>query len=93
MSSRASAALSPRKRHQLDAAKAGIGIAVLPCYLADGEPNVTRLMPPIPALTRELWLVTHSDLRNTARVRAFFDLVTETLARQPLFAAPALCAQ
>lgn len=26
-------------------------------------------------LTRELWVITHKDLRNTARVRAFFDHV------------------
>jgi DNA-binding transcriptional LysR family regulator len=75
--------------HQLDAAKAGVGLAVLPCYLAEAEPSLTRLMPPIPALARELWIVTHADLRNTARVRVFFDLVIEALVRQPLFAAPA----
>ena len=74
--------------HQFDAAKAGIGLAVLPCYLAEGEPGLARLMPPIPALARELWLVTHADLRDTARVRAFFDMVVATLARHPLFAAP-----
>lgn len=72
--------------HQLNAAKAGIGLAVLPCYLADAEPALQRLMPPIPELTRELWLITHSDLRTTARVRAFFDHVGQALQRRPIFA-------
>ena len=71
--------------NQLVAAKAGIGLAVLPCYLADAEPELTRLLAPIPALTRELWLITHQDLRRTARVRAFFELLGETLQRGPLF--------
>ena len=61
------------------AARAGIGLAVLPCYLGDPEPGLARALPggPVPALARELWIVTHQDLRRTARVRAFFDAVTE----------------
>jgi DNA-binding transcriptional LysR family regulator len=73
--------------NQLNAAKAGIGLAVLPCYLADTETDIERLEPPIAALTRELWLITHQDLRRTARVRAFFELLVETLERRPIFAA------
>ena len=55
-------------------ARAGIGLAVLPCYLGDPEPGLARALPggPVPALTRELWIVTHRDLRRTSRVRAFF---------------------
>lgn len=67
--------------NQLVAAKEGIGIAVLPCYLGDPEPDLVRLVPgPVPALDRELWIVTHADLRRTARVRAFFDVVGEGIA-------------
>jgi len=69
--------------NQLAAAKAGIGLALLPCYLGDGEADLVRAMPdPLPDLCGELWIVTHADLRNTARVRAFFDLVGEGLARE-----------
>jgi DNA-binding transcriptional LysR family regulator len=65
--------------NQLVAARAGIGLAVLPCYLGDPEPGLARALPdgPVPALERELWIVTHQDLRRTARVRAFFDAVAE----------------
>jgi molybdate transport repressor ModE-like protein len=67
--------------NQLVAARAGIGLAVLPCYLGDPEPGLVRALPggPVPALERELWIVTHQDLRRTARVRAFFDVVAEGL--------------
>jgi DNA-binding transcriptional LysR family regulator len=67
--------------NQLHAAKAGIGLAVLPCYLGDLEPELARALPdPVPELALELWIVTHSDLKRTARVRAFFDVVGAGLA-------------
>ena len=69
--------------NQLAAAKEGIGLAVLPCYLGDLEPALTRaLREPLPALARELWIVTHTDLKRTARVRAFFDVVGDGLAAE-----------
>jgi DNA-binding transcriptional LysR family regulator len=61
---------------QVHAAKAGIGLAALPCYLGDLEAELARALPaPVPELARELWIVTHTDLKRTARVRAFFDVV------------------
>lgn len=73
--------------NQLIAARAGIGFAALPCYLGDVEPGLKRAIEaPVPELARELWIVTHSDLRKTARIRAFFDIVGDGLAaRQDLF--------
>lgn len=69
--------------NQLIAAKSGIGLALLPCYLGDGEAGVTRaLQEPIDELDGELWIVTHAALKRTARVKAFFDLVGEGLARE-----------
>lgn len=64
--------------NQMVAARAGLGLAVLPCYLGDPEPGLVRALSsgPVTALARELWMVTHQDLRRTARVRAFFDVVT-----------------
>ena len=73
--------------NQLGAAAAGMGLAVLPCYLADTEPAVHRILPPIAPLTRELWLITHQDLRQTARVRAFFDFIAESARGERFFAA------
>lgn len=62
--------------NQLVAARAGIGLAVLPCYLGDPEPDLARaIATPIAALRTEMWIVTHADLRRTARVRAFFDVI------------------
>ena len=69
--------------NQLIAAKAGIGLALLPCYLGDEDSDLARALPnPAPDLAGELWIVTHADLKRTARVRAFFNLVGEGLARE-----------
>src|SRR5437773_1894151 len=69
--------------NQCTAAKAGIGLALLPCYLGDEDSDLVRALPgPVPGLAGELWIVTHADLKRTARVRAFFDIVGEGLARE-----------
>lgn len=66
--------------NQLVAAREGIGVAILPCYLGDPEPGLVRAFAPVAALARELWLVTHADLKRTARIRAFLDIVGDGLA-------------
>ena len=69
--------------NQFCAAREGMGLVVLPCYLADGEPKLMRMLPqPVAELERELWIVTHEDLKNTARIRAFLDVVGSGLAEQ-----------
>ncbi len=66
----------------LAAARAGMGLAVLPCYLADGMSDLCRLHDPVPGWQTNLWLLTHPDLRRTARVRAFLDFMAVELGRK-----------
>jgi DNA-binding transcriptional LysR family regulator len=68
------------------AVRAGIGVAVLPCFVADGDPGLVALEGADPA-PHELWLLVHGDLRRTPRVKAVIDWVDETVER----ARPALC--
>lgn len=67
---------------QLAAARAGLGLAALPCFLGDRAPELVRVLPPDPALAGELWLLTHSDLRRTARVRAFMETIARGIRRE-----------
>jgi DNA-binding transcriptional LysR family regulator len=67
--------------NQLGAARAGMGLAVLPCYLGDPEEDLVRLTPPPPELTTELWLITHKDLKGSARIRAFMEVVGEGIRK------------
>lgn len=65
------------------AAAAGIGIAALPCYLGEVDPGLERVSAGRVALDRpaDLWVLTHQDLRSTARVRALTRQVGDGLAR------------
>ncbi|PRY66548.1 LysR family transcriptional regulator [Vreelandella songnenensis] len=64
------------------AARQGTGITVLPCYLGDADQMLLRLSQPIDALTTQLWLLTHPDLRHVARVRAFMAAITEGVSEK-----------
>ena len=66
--------------NQLMAARAGLGIALLPCYLGDRDDGVRRVSGVLPDLSSELWIVTHQDLKNTARIRAFLGVIGDAVA-------------
>lgn len=63
----------------LAAARHGLGAALLPCFLGDATPQLARLGAPIEALASGLWLLTHADLRHSARVRALLDFLYREL--------------
>ncbi len=63
-------------------AAAGLGLAVLPRYLGDPTPGLVRLNTPRITSTSGLWVLTHEDLRRTARVRAFTEFVAQAFTRQ-----------
>ena len=58
-----------------EAALAGMGLVLMPCYLVDDQPALRRLGEPLPELLTDLWLLVHGDLRRAARIRAFMDHV------------------
>jgi DNA-binding transcriptional LysR family regulator len=62
------------------AVRAGVGVAVLPCFLGDPDPSLVRLDGPAPA-GHELWLLVHGELRRTPRVKAVIEWVDELIAR------------
>ena len=63
----------------LNATIVGMGIAVLPCFLAEAEPSLKRLSDDVIG-TREIWLVFHPDVAKMARIRTVIDFVTEVIA-------------
>lgn len=61
----------------LIAARSGAGVAGLPCFLGDAYSDLVKLEHCGPSFSREIWLVTHRDLKRSAIVRAVMDyLVT-----------------
>jgi DNA-binding transcriptional LysR family regulator len=74
-----------------EASASGLGLAVLPCYLGDTDGRLRRFGSPLPDLSTELWLLTHADLRRTARVKAFMEFSGSALmALGPLFQGEAM---
>ncbi|MEA3011245.1 MAG: hypothetical protein QOJ91_2937 [Sphingomonadales bacterium] len=64
----------------------GIGLGILPCYMADRDARLARVGHPIGELAGDLWFLTHPELRATARLRALSDhLAQEFAALRPLF--------
>jgi DNA-binding transcriptional LysR family regulator len=49
---------------------AGLGRALVPCFVADGDARLRRLPGPKVALSRPLWLLVHRELRAQARIAA-----------------------
>jgi DNA-binding transcriptional LysR family regulator len=62
------------------AVSAGIGIGHLPCFIGDAWRGLRRLAPPEPDFATDLWLLTHPDLRQTPRIRAFMDDIAAQIA-------------
>jgi DNA-binding transcriptional LysR family regulator len=66
-----------------DAAAAGMGLVMLPCYLGDlAAPSLRRALGTLTAPTSALWLLTHDDLKHTARIRAVMDFLATAFASE-----------
>ncbi|HUG22915.1 LysR family transcriptional regulator [Piscinibacter sp.] len=60
--------------------RTGLGIGVLPCFAAANEPELVPVSSEIPELAAPLWILTHPDLRRTARIQAFMQGVGDAVA-------------
>lgn len=63
----------------VSSARAGVGLAPLPTAVGDAEPDLVRVLGPVPELTRIWRILTTRELRHTPRVAAFFDFVVDHL--------------
>lgn len=67
---------------QLAAAKAGLGLSRLPCFLGDPEPALQRVPPGESAPCKDVWILTHKDLVSTVRIQTFMDIIAEAFRRK-----------
>jgi DNA-binding transcriptional LysR family regulator len=65
----------------LSAVRSGLGIAVLPCVLADSDPDLIRCIAPRADHGRVLWLLTHERVRHEPRVRTVIDFLYDRLSK------------
>lgn len=59
-----------------DAARAGLGLVMLPTYVGDADRGLRRLARPDVRHMADFWLLTHRDLRDNARLRVAREQIT-----------------
>ncbi len=65
---------------QMQGARAGAGVALLPCLAGDAAADLVRLTgQPAPA-SRPLWMSVHADVRRSPAVRAVMDYLADLCA-------------
>ena len=65
----------------LSGVRSGFGLGVLPCIVADADPDLIRCLTPRTDHGREMWLLTHERVRRTPRVRIVIDFLYDRLKR------------
>ena len=65
----------------LSGVRSGFGIAVLPCIVADADPDLVQCVQRRGDHGRVLWLFTHERCRHTPRVRSVIDFLYDRLSR------------
>jgi len=69
--------------------KRGMGLGMLLCMLADAEDELVQVEPPREALDTQVWVLTHPDLKEVARIKAFTDFAyTRLVADAKVLAMP-----
>jgi len=54
----------------------GLGIGPIPTHLIDNYKNIHKVAEPESSINAALWFVYHRDLKENAKVKAFYDFIT-----------------
>lgn len=71
---------TPDADAQVAAARQGIGMTKLPCFVGDADPLLARVPGIDPKSPATLWLLTQGETRKTKRVRLFTEFISNRLA-------------
>lgn len=63
----------------VEATRAGLGCGALCCFMADPNPDLRRVLIKQIDYAREIWLVTHAEIKGSARIRTVFDFLGKIL--------------
>jgi DNA-binding transcriptional LysR family regulator len=67
----------------VDAVEHGLGVGLLLCPLANDRGDLVQLLAPPRELDTQIWILTHPDLRQVARMRAFTQFLFDALSADP----------
>jgi len=56
-------------------ARQGLGLTILPHYIGDSDSGMVELMDLPPECSHHVWILTHPDVRFTARIKAFMQFL------------------
>ncbi len=59
-----------------------MGLARMPCYVGDTQPAIRRLRLKLSPSTWGIWILSHVDLRSTARVRVAREFLIDVIEKQ-----------
>jgi DNA-binding transcriptional LysR family regulator len=62
--------------------RTGVGVGILPTFMEAKHPELVPVSELIPDLSVPVWMLTHPDLRETARVRAFMRFIGDAMAKR-----------
>ncbi|NUB45935.1 LysR family transcriptional regulator [Fertoebacter nigrum] len=74
--------------NQLTAVQQGLGLCVLPCYLARRDAGLVPVLPANISLVRSYWLTCHADTRQTRRERTVISFLAGEMAQAAAILAP-----
>lgn len=63
------------------AAKCRMGMVFMPCFLAFDQPDLVRVPGAAVVHSSDIWVLTHRDLRLSARLRALREVIAEEFAK------------
>jgi DNA-binding transcriptional LysR family regulator len=66
---------------QREAARAGLGAAVLPCFMGDKDPALVSLPVASAPPARDLWLATYPDLKRSPAVRTVMTFLAQAIGQ------------
>ncbi len=66
---------------QIAAAKAGISLCLLPCFLGDREDQLVRVIPPEKMLSQKLWLVVQDSKVRSRNVQCVSNFLVECVQK------------
>lgn len=70
---------------QISACKNGMGVALLPCFIADEDPELARVPPFETEPKWDFWLLYHPDLRHNSKIQTFVRFCIERMEpKRPL---------
>ena len=60
-----------------DAVRKHAGLAILPCFIGDRDPDLIRVSKPLQDAAATHYLIVHQDLRNVPAIRAMMDIIVK----------------